>query len=766
MNEWYVFLCYRQEDGSETAHWLYRTLDGQQLIIAEGASQQVVTLKVYFDAAAPAVSDWQSLHGRKLELTRALLVICTPGAFAQRDSDDWVHKEIDWWLQNRNTAPILIDATRQGKLWVPQQIQKRWPNAQLVRLNLKELRELPEHDREAIFKITRERILEGIKISEQNVRLEDLNKNMARAFVERAERAAADGEEITATILLMHAAAIDSSEDIRDHYLAHMYLQMGDVARAKPHIQRLLVYQQEQARRYLTAPALIDRLVLVSTSRTALDSWLLLTAATAEHAYDAVLGSKGLVGRTSLVERRLWRRVSRDEPQLLTDLQHAYRNISTLHLESMLSDGAARYKAAVADVSRAKMSLTSAAKGHDARYISWLSATSSAIQEQLEPSEVILDFLRYEKRYAVWLLRRSGDPIRVELGPSEPIEREVREFRRVIWNLNSDYLAPGGRLYDLIWKPIESYIDDAGVLYVIPDGDLVDFPFGALPAAGNSAFLSERHNVVYLVSAQQLLPWPDTSTVREGALVVSVSSFPSTSQEGPIQLMDLFGVRAELELRQEISAIYGAAMVLDGESATEAHVRSAVPGVAMVHLATHGISIPATDLRPILLTIHADPVNQIDMLVEGSDPFLKSGLVLSDTIITARDLSVLDLDGVDLAVLSGTPPESVQWAAEGSFGFARALLEAGARNVVVSMGPVEDLAAAKIMLAFYKYLANGYSLPTSLRNAALRLRDELGFDQERPFAHPSYWAQFSIHGPAKLSVRLAPKVPNYFSSQK
>jgi hypothetical protein len=220
MAEWLVFLCYRQTDGAPTAEWLNQILKGQKLY--SEASEEPPTLAVYFDVAAPAVSDWHEFHGRALERARALLVVCTPGSAHEFGANDEVHKEIDWWLKNRKTAPILIDATGEGQRWVPEKIQQRWPYAQLVKVDLR--RSLPEP--EAVQTITR-RILDGICTSERAVNLEDHTKHMARALVERAERAVADREELTADVLLAHAVELDRSEDIRDHFLAHMSLKPG-----------------------------------------------------------------------------------------------------------------------------------------------------------------------------------------------------------------------------------------------------------------------------------------------------------------------------------------------------------------------------------------------------------------------------------------------------------------------------------------------------------------------------------------------------------
>jgi TIR domain-containing protein len=415
MAEWLVFLCYRQTDGAPTAEWLNQILKGQKLY--SEASEEPPTLAVYFDVAAPAVSDWHEFHGRALERARALLVVCTPGSAHEFGANDEVHKEIDWWLKNRKTAPILIDATGEGQRWVPEKIQQRWPYAQLVKVDLR--RSLPEP--EAVQTITR-RILDGICTSERAVNLEDHTKHMARALVERAERAVADREELTADVLLAHAVELDRSEDIRDHFLAHMSLKTGDALRAKAYLERLLIYQQEQARKYLTMPAMVDRLVLASTTRAARDSWLLLTAKLGEHAYDSVLSSKGLVGRASLVERRIWRQIGREQPETFRAFQHARQQLSGLHIEPTLSDWRARYDTAISHLLEARAALNARAGKHEAAYGSWLSATLSDVQAQLTHSEVILDFLRHANLYSVWIVGKRR-VTRVELARPSGTDR-------------------------------------------------------------------------------------------------------------------------------------------------------------------------------------------------------------------------------------------------------------------------------------------------------------------------------------------------------
>ena len=165
-----IFLCYRQVDGKLYARWIYDALRER----LDATSESSV---IYFDQAAPAVNDWQALHGPALERASAILVICTPGLYSDQGPNDWVHRELDWWLQNRSTAPIIIDTTGEDARWIPEKLKKRWPNQQRVNLD-PDLWETASVDE--ITMVRRqvvEQILGGIAKSEVQVVHEDLEKS-------------------------------------------------------------------------------------------------------------------------------------------------------------------------------------------------------------------------------------------------------------------------------------------------------------------------------------------------------------------------------------------------------------------------------------------------------------------------------------------------------------------------------------------------------------------------------------------------------------
>ncbi len=128
---WPIFICYRQVDGLPAARRLYELLDKREV---KGPNGELIRFDVYLDQTMAAVADWREIHRPYLEKARALIVICTPGAKIDEGPDDWVHKEIGWWLEHRDSVPILIDPLNKGVRYVPDAIHERWPEIQRIPL--------------------------------------------------------------------------------------------------------------------------------------------------------------------------------------------------------------------------------------------------------------------------------------------------------------------------------------------------------------------------------------------------------------------------------------------------------------------------------------------------------------------------------------------------------------------------------------------------------------------------------------------------------
>ncbi len=141
------------------------------------------------------------------------------------------------------------------------------------------------------------------------------------------------------------------------------------------------------------------------------------------------------------------------------------------------------------------------------------------------------------------------------------------------------------------------------------------------------------------------------------------------------------------------------------------------------------------------------------------NPLLMSGLALSganrravagpndeDGILTAEEVSSLNLEGVEWAVLSAceTALGEVK-AGEGVFGLRRAFQVAGVGTVIMSLWSVDDNATQSWMRVLYKSrLQKRLTTAESVHTASLTLlRDRRARGQS---THPFYWAGFVAAG--------------------
>lgn len=172
-----VFLCYRQVDGGRVATWLFDNLQGKAVTDLPQSPQ----IDLYFDRVAPAVGNWVDVHGKSLERSRALIFICTPGARSPMGKEDWVHRELEWWIANRKASPIIIDTTHEGDRWIPDCVNVRWPHCQRVCCNPDEWRAGEVDDRANLIL---KQIVDGIRLSDSQSLFQDVEK--ARNVVARS----------------------------------------------------------------------------------------------------------------------------------------------------------------------------------------------------------------------------------------------------------------------------------------------------------------------------------------------------------------------------------------------------------------------------------------------------------------------------------------------------------------------------------------------------------------------------------------------------
>jgi hypothetical protein len=244
---------------------------------------------------------------------------------------------------------------------------------------------------------------------------------------------------------------------------------------------------------------------------------------------------------------------------------------------------------------------------------------------------------------------------------------------------------------------------------------------------------------------------------------------------------DLPGTRLEVEA---LAGLFTKKRLLLGSEASEQRLEQLqaageLAGYRILHFATHGEMHPS---RPSLCAL----ILAQDQLPDPAEQ-IRQGKKVYDGRLTAEALLQWKLDA-DLVVLSacetGLGPHG---GGEGFLGFSQVLFRQGARSVILSLWKVDDTATALLMKRFYENLLGkrgGLKGPlgraAALREAQHWLRDlsraeaekqaaalaagvprstvvslggrpvvpapRPGVADDRPFAHPYYWAAFILLG--------------------
>ena len=109
-----------------------------------------------------------------------------------------------------------------------------------------------------------------------------------------------------------------------------------------------------------------------------------------------------------------------------------------------------------------------------------------------------------------------------------------------------------------------------------------------------------------------------------------------------------------------------------------------------------------------------------------------------DGILTALEISQMDLHGLDLVVLSACETALGDISYEGVYGLQRGFKKAGANTILMSLDKVDDEATRILMVEFYKKLMAGKSKHQSLKDAQHHLRQV----ENGKYDNPKYWASF------------------------
>jgi CHAT domain-containing protein/tetratricopeptide (TPR) repeat protein len=420
---------------------------------------------------------------------------------------------------------------------------------------------------------------------------------------------------------------------------------------------------------------------------------------------------------------------------------------------------------------------------------------AGSLASLLPETSVLVEYVKYDyyelnperklPRYMAVVARPGGEPVVLDIGQASDIDGVIEDYRAHMLAVagsgspptvidQEDYKRISGDLYAKVWKPLEEYLGDSDLVLIAGDGALNMISFAGL-LDDEGMYLVEKHPVHYLSSGRDLIRLKDEEIGGTGLFALGdpdYDSAPASPEPVEVAAADVatglsgFTVRsarsghADLRgltlaplpgTRSEVEQIAEAwtqttddpVGVYLGSRASEDRFKADAPGNRVIHLATHGYFLEGVES---------------DEGYVGENPLLLSGLFLAgvnvrdevsgdmgaeDGILTAYEVSALDLTGTDMVVLSAceTGLGKVE-EGEGVYGLRRAFQMAGARTVISALWRVSDRETADLMGDLYGRV--GESIPETMQRIQKSRIGAIRADDQAD--HPYTWAGFLALG--------------------
>ena len=163
------------------------------------------------------------------------------------------------------------------------------------------------------------------------------------------------------------------------------------------------------------------------------------------------------------------------------------------------------------------------------------------------------------------------------------------------------------------------------------------------------------------------------------------------------------------------------------------------PTPDIIHIATHGFYYTPDDALEVSgLSGYKDAMRLSGLVMAGGNAEWLGQDVPQNTlggILTADDISLCDLSGTDLVVLTACDTGKGRVTSEGVYGLQRAFKKAGVQTIIMSLWKADDKAAADFMDYFYAALTtNGWDKRKAFSSAKDQMREK--------YRSPYYWAGF------------------------
>lgn len=431
------------------------------------------------------------------------------------------------------------------------------------------------------------------------------------------------------------------------------------------------------------------------------------------------------------------------------------------------------------------------------------------ILEKIDIKDVVVEFVSFSSvkdsiMYIAYILHKDMKaPQMIPLFE----EKKLKNIRL------QDYYTSDA-INNLVWQPLKEFIKDAENVYFSPSGELYNIAIESVPSSiiGNKKLYrltSTRELVLGKSDKKQ-----DNAAIYGGLrydlknVIPVADSNRHFEKTGTDDFTSYYNITDSLYAYRDASSLpeYLPATKTEAENIEKALKSSVIKTklytdttgtetsfkalsgkhIDIIHIATHGFYWKERELTGFqMIPLQDNLLNRYTedkalarsgLLFAGANTALKGKklpIYVDDGILTAKEITALDLRGLDLVVLSACQTGLGEITGDGVFGLQRGFKKAGANTLMMSLWNVDDNATQILMTQFYKNIIAGKSKFEALHDAQQYVREfeiekvvsinvgkrplsahareqaqqntkEKVIKRIKPYQNPKYWAAFIL----------------------
>lgn len=410
------------------------------------------------------------------------------------------------------------------------------------------------------------------------------------------------------------------------------------------------------------------------------------------------------------------------------------------------------------------------------KYSDFIKQNYFSIADSLDDDDTVIDFYDYEienedRQYIVFVYRKGYQvPQMLKAFKESDIQMIFNEISVLshnngelfnfteVYNPDFEY---SNKLYNCIFNKIVEKVglDASGNIYVVPSGSLHKIPFESLVVSeATQSLTSDYYKSIVRISHARVIKNRKLNKSLDnielfGGLDYGCNDDTISNDRGYAlnyedgEVTPLQPWNNLLYSNQEIDNIAFMWETTKGREQVGKHsltngtadifYKLNERNVSVIHFATHGFfETPKTAINLPALKGRFSPMDLSGIVMSnGNQGWLYGSSIHHEGVLTASDISKMNLNDTSLVVLSVCNSGNGTVRSDELYGLQRAFKKAGVKSIIMSLWNESDEVGAMFMTKFYHHLLfDELSLIDSFNRAKNEIRAQ--------FHHPIYWANF------------------------